>query len=188
MLTCSFDDRRRRQRSTSGTVPSRNESTSLFCETPYCPRVKATTAKTFAPCAAVIVLGACEDMDGWRWRSERGRHVHRAGGAAVPDLDIEASGSARLVVRQSGAEVTIDGSLTLAGVTTEIPAFTGRVSATGFFTTTEHGVSGTASDATCGRYLPRSSSLTFADGTARLVENVSTDYCGNIHLSGTLTR
>ena len=123
----------------------------------------------------------CEDMTG-------GGGVPNVAGTYTgpvvlrfPDLDDEASGSARLVARQSGAEVTIDGSLTLAGVTTEIAAFTGRVSATGFFTTTEHGVSGTASDATCGRYLPLSSSLTFADGTARLVENVSTDYCGNIH-------
>ena len=146
--------------------------------------------KAAAVVAAVIVIAACDDMTG-------------AGAAGVPsvagtysgpvvlrfpDLAVETTGSARLTVVQSGAEVTISGSLTLAGVTTEVTAFTGRINATGFVSVTESGVTGTASDATCGRYYPVSGSLTFAGGQARLVENVTTDYCGNIHLSGTLTR
>ena len=138
--------------------------------------------------AVVIVLGACDDMTG-------GSGVPNVAGTysgpvllRFPDLNIEVDSTARLTVVQSGEEVTIHGSLTLAGVTSEIPAFTGTINSTGFFTVTGHGVAGTSSDATCGQYRPVSSSLTFDDGTARLVENVSTDFCSNIHLSGTLTR
>ena len=103
-------------------------------------------------------------------------------------LGTELEGSAQLTAVQSGAEVTVHGSVTFLGVTAEVAAFTGTINSTGFFTTTENGVSGTSSDPTCGRYRPMSSSLTFSGREARLVENAGTDYCGNIHLSGTLTR
>ncbi len=136
--------------------------------------------------AAVLALGACDmtggvpDVAG----TYEGPVLMR-----FPDLDnLDVRGSARLSVVQDGSEVTIAGSLTLAGTTAEVPAFTGEVSATGFVTVTQSGVSGTASDTTCGTYRPVSSSLTFDGDEARLVENVSTTYCGNIHLSGTLTR
>ena len=138
--------------------------------------------------AVVIVLGACAEM------TDSGGVPNVAGTYSGPvllrfsELDIEADGTSRLTVVQSREEVTIYGSLTLAGVTAEIPAFTGTINSTGFFTVTGHGVAGTVSDATCGEYRTISSSLTFDAGEARLVENVSTDFCGNIHLSGTLTR
>ena len=89
---------------------------------------------------------------------------------------------------QSGAEVTISGTVTLAGTTVEVTSFTGTINATGFFTAMDTGVSGTVSDETCGRYRPMSSSLTFSGREVRLVENAGSDYCGNVHLSGTLTR
>ena len=103
-------------------------------------------------------------------------------------LGTELEGSAQLTAVQSGAEVTVHGSVTFLGVTAEVAAFTGTINSTGFFTATENGVSGTSSDPTCGRYRPMRSSLTFSGREARLVENAGTDYCGNIHLSGTLTR
>jgi hypothetical protein len=135
---------------------------------------------------AALALTACDSMTGG---------VPQVAGTYTgpvvlrfPSLGTEFEGSARLTAVQSGAEVTVHGSLTLLGVTTEVTAFTGTINSTGFFTVTENGVSGTASDPICGRYRPMGSSLTFSGREARLVENVGTDDCGNIHLSGTLTR
>ena len=78
--------------------------------------------------AAVVALGACDmtggvpDVAG----TYEGPVLMR-----FPDLDnLEVRGSARLRVVQDGSEVTIAGSLTLAGITAEVPAFTGQVSAT----------------------------------------------------------
>ena len=135
---------------------------------------------------AALALTACDNMTGG---------VPQVAGTYTgplvflfPDLGIETESTARLTVVQAGAEVTVSGSLTIAGTTIGVTAFTGMINSTGFFTTTDDGVSGTTSDATCGTYRPVSSSLTFSGREARLVESASTDYCGNIHLSGTLTR
>ena len=57
-------------------------------------------------------------------------------------LGTELEGSAQLTAVQSGAEVTVHGSVTFLGVTAEVAAFTGTINSTGFFTTTENGVSG----------------------------------------------
>ena len=149
-------------------------------------RVKAT--RIMKTTMAVVALGACDDM------TAGGGIPNVVGTYTGPvllrftDAGIEASGSARLTVVQSGSEITVGGSLTLANVTSEIAAFQGEVSKTGFVTVTASGVSGTAYDVTCGFYYPVSSSLTFSGDTARLVEHVGTDYCGNVSLSGTLTR
>ena len=135
---------------------------------------------------AALALTACDNMTGGVPQvagTYTGPVVFR-----FPDLGLEAAGRARLTVVQSGAEVTIGGSLTVAGTTADVTSFTGMINSTGFFTATAHGVSGTVSDATCGTYRPVSSSLTFSGREVRLVENVNTDYCGNIQLSGTLTR
>ena len=140
---------------------------------------------TKAAVAAVVLiaLAAC-DMTG----------VPRVAGTYTGPLVFrilgeEVRGTARLVVTQSGDQVTVNGTLTLAGVTSDLAAFTGTINATGNFTTTQHGVvDQTPTDATCGELRPRSSSLTFSNGTAKLVQNVNTDRCGLLQMTATLTR
>ena len=92
-------------------------------------RVKATrTMKTIMAVLAVVALGACDDM------TAGGGIPNVAGTYTGPvllrftDAGIETSGSARLTVVQSGSEITVGGSLTLANVTSEIAAFQGEVS------------------------------------------------------------
>ena len=98
------------------------------------------------------------------------------------------TGSMRMVVVQAGAQLTITGSMTLLGETVELPAVTGTVNETGFFTATAGGFSGTVSDETCGTLTTTSATLTFSGSTARITETATTEFCGNIQLSGTLTR
>ena len=100
---------------------------------------------------AALTLTACDDMTGGAGGVPRvagtyeGPMVYR-----FPDLGIEIPARARLTVVQSGAEVTIGGSVTLAGTTVAVTSFTGMINSTGFFTATDDGVSGTVSDETCG--------------------------------------
>lgn len=91
-------------------------------------------------------------------------------------------------VVQAGAQLTITGSITLLGQTVPLPAFTGTVNSTGFFTASGTGFSGAVDDATCGLVSTANATLTFSGNTARYVENTTTDFCGNWAFSGTLTR
>ena len=95
---------------------------------------------------------------------------------------------ARLTVVQSGSQLTITGSLTVFGQTVQLPAVTGTVNETGFFTATAGGFATSVDDTTCGRIAVTSATLTFAGNTARYVENDKTDFCGNWLFSGTLTK
>ena len=97
-------------------------------------------------------------------------------------------GSARFDVAQAGAQLTITGSITFLGETAQLPAITGTINATGFFTPTSGGVAGAVNDPDCGRITPASASITFSGRTMRLVETAFTDFCGNFELSGTLSR
>ena len=98
------------------------------------------------------------------------------------------TGSMRMVVVQAGSQLTITGSMMFLGETVELPAVTGTVNETGFFTVTAGGFSGTVSDETCGTLTTTSATLTFSGSTARITETATTEFCGNIQLSGTLTR
>ncbi len=94
----------------------------------------------------------------------------------------------RIVVVQSGSQLTITGALTVEGTTINLPAVTGVVNETGFFTATGGGVGGSVDDPSCGLITPISTSLTFSGNTARYVENDNTQFCGQWAFSGTLTR
>ena len=71
-------------------------------------------------------------------------------------------GSARFDVAQAGAQLTITGSITFLGETAQLPAITGTINATGFFTPTSGGVAGAVNDPDCGRITPASASITFS--------------------------
>ena len=103
-------------------------------------------------------------------------------------LSTELTGSMRMTVVQSGAQITVNGSVTFLGETEELPAFTGTINETGFVTVTGGGFSGTVSDPDCGTIATTSGTLTFSGRTARIHETATTDFCGNFTLSGTLTR
>ena len=98
------------------------------------------------------------------------------------------TGSMHMVLVQAGAQLTITGSMMLLGETVELPAVTGAVNETGFFTATAGGFSETVSDETCGTLTTTSATPTFSGSTARITETAAAEFCGNIQLSGTLTR
>ena len=95
----------------------------------------------------------------------------------------------RMVVVQAGAQLTITGSMSFGGQTIDLPAITGTINQTGFFTITAGGYyEDAADDGECGRITPTSSSLTFSGRTARYQESADSQHCGSLQLSGTLTR
>ena len=108
----------------------------------------------------------------------------------VPAAGLTLTGSGRAVVVQSGNQITINGSLTFGGVETVLPAVTGTINETGFFTVTASGaIPGpptTLSD--CGLLTLASQSLTFAGRSLTFEEGYQTTFCGPITLAATLTR
>ena len=113
-------------------------------------------------------------------------------GTYTGPLDLTIAGltvtlSARMTVVQSGAQLTITWSALFAGETVQLPAITGNINQTGFFTATS-GFSSNIDDPNCGRITTTSSILTFSGNTARYVETATSSFCGNISISGTLTR
>ena len=103
-------------------------------------------------------------------------------------LQVEEAGTGRFVVVQSGSELTISGSVTVAGETYELAATTGTVNATGFYTPTSGGSGVAEDDPTCGAITNYSESLTFIGRTMRITVSWQTAECGRFDISGTLTR
>lgn len=105
-------------------------------------------------------------------------------GPLSEDLDV------RLVVSQAGSQLTITGSASLGGQTTQLPPLLGAVNSTGSFRFTVGG-SGNGDilrDRRCGETAPTGGSITFSGRTLRYVETHQSEFCGNIEISGTLTR
>jgi hypothetical protein len=92
-----------------------------------------------------------------------------------------------LTVTQVGEQVTISGSMLIDGQNVSVPAMTGTVNATGFFTLTS-GTWSAAYDPLCGNHRVIDGSLTFSDRTALYVKHETTDFCGSWALSGTLAK
>ena len=91
------------------------------------------------------------------------------------------SGTGRMEVAQAGDQLTITGSITLGGQTIQIPAVTGTLNATGFFTIAAGStVVDTIQDQTCGTMRASRSTLTFSGRTARYVEELTTTRCGPV--------
>ena len=96
--------------------------------------------------------------------------------------------STQMNVVQSGSQLTITGSVSFSGQTIQLPAVTGNVNETGFFTATSGGAASEVSDPDCGLITTTSFTLAFSGNTARYVEIATTTSCGLWNLSGTLTR
>ena len=108
---------------------------------------------------------------------------------SAPALSAQAlTGSARMVVVQSGSQLTITGSVTFLGETAALPAITGTVNSTGFFTATAGGVTGSVADETCGAIRPTAGTITFSGRTMEIYESATTDFCGSFQITGNLRR
>ena len=140
-----------------------------------------------------LVISACGDDGGPTTPS--GPQYPQVAGTYSGPLTVSFSivsdtltGSMRMVVVQAGAQLTVTGSLTFLGETVDLPAVTGTVNETGFFTTSAGGFTGAVSDETCGTLTTTSDTLTFSGSTARISESATSEFCGSIQVSGTLTR
>ena len=99
-----------------------------------------------------------------------------------------ANASARLNVVQAGSQLTLTGSVTIFGQIVQLPAVTGNINQTGFFTATSGGGASTGADPTCGVITTTSVTLAFSGNTATYTEAANTQFCGNWAFAGTLTR
>ena len=107
------------------------------------------------------------------------------------DRGTSVEGSMRLIVEQSGSDVTLSGSLTIADITVNLTAVSGIVTNTGAFVATSSGVidaEAALESSLCGRARPITASLAFSGGTVRIEESADTEYCGRISLHATLKR
>lgn len=98
------------------------------------------------------------------------------------------TGTMIMTVVQAGDQLTITGSVTFLDETSQLPAITGTINETGFFTVTAGGSSPRESHPECGSMTTTSSTLNFSDQTARFHQSVSTTYCGSLSFDATLTR
>ena len=98
------------------------------------------------------------------------------------------TGTMSINVVQQDDQLTVTGSITVLGTTSQLPAITGTINETGFFTATSGGASGSAPDPTCGVITTTSSTLNFSGDTARFHETATTDYCGSWAFDATLAR
>lgn len=98
------------------------------------------------------------------------------------------AGQMNLTVVQADDQLTITGSATILGSTIQLPAITGTVNETGFFTATAGGAAGTVSDPNCGTITTTSATLNFTGDSARYHETATTSWCGAWAFDATLTR
>ena len=150
------------------------------------PGSPGSIARRTAPAWLILLVVACSDLIGPSFPDVAGTYtgtvtLSLTGGGSV-------DGSMSMVVAQSDEQLTITGSITFLGETTQLPAVTGTINETGFFTATAGGFSGTTSDPQCGTWTTTSATLSFSGGTARLQESASSAFCGTLNLFGTLTR
>ena len=104
-------------------------------------------------------------------------------------LGVEANaGTMTATVAQSGNQVTINASV--AGpISRTLPTLTGTINETGLFTATAGGGSrGPFNDPDCGQIQITSATLAFVGSTMTIVEDATSEFCGQISLEATLTR
>ena len=103
-------------------------------------------------------------------------------------LDASISVDMSIRVIQSGNEVTITGSVTAQGQTTQLDAITGTVNSTGFLTVTGNGTYDGLEIPGCGAVTPVSGSLVFSSGSVRVTESANVSNCGLLSFSATLRK
>ena len=130
---------------------------------------------------------ACDNITGPSYPDVAGTYS----GPLVWSLSIDptpVTGTMSITVVQQDSQLTVTGSITMLGTTSQLPAITGTINETGFFTATSGGAAGNIPDPTCGVITTTSSTLTFSGNSARFHETASTQYCGSWSFDATLTR
>ncbi len=106
-----------------------------------------------------------------------------------PDASESLNGTMRLVVTQSGSQVTLNGTIMILGSTEEIPETVGTINEDGEFTFPDDDFAGTMPDPECGETRVTSITLLFLpDGTAVFNQLFETAECGDITAAATMTR
>ena len=137
----------------------------------------------------VAVLAGCSAESSPRYPQLAGTYTGPAT-ITVFATGVTITGSGQAVVVQSRNELTISASLTFEGVESVLPAVTGTINETGFFTLTASGaVPGPPVVlGNCGVLTLTSQSLTFAGRTLTFQESARTTFCGSLTLAATFTR
>lgn len=106
-----------------------------------------------------------------------------------PDSSESLNGTMRLVVTQSGSQVTLNGTITILGTTEEIPQTVGSINEDGEFTFPGDDFEGAMPDPECGESRITSITLLFLpDGTAVFNQLFETAECGDFTVAATMTR
>ena len=95
----------------------------------------------------------------------------------------------RVEVVQSDRQMTVSGTETILGEPPRaMPAVTGTVSVTGFFTPQGAPRIGTWDDVKCGRIVSTKNTLAFANSNLRITETILTPMCGSVLFSALLIK
>ena len=105
-----------------------------------------------------------------------------------PDDSETLNGTMRLVVTQSGSQVTLNGTITILGTTEEIPPTVGTIDGDGEFTFPGDDFQGAMPDPGCGEVRVTSITLVFLDGMAIFNQVFETTECGDLTVAATMTR
>lgn len=134
---------------------------------------------------AVFALAGCDSTTAPEYPDVAGDYT----GSLTATTDAGSfTGQMSMLVVQHDDGLTITGSISILGETFHLPALTGRISKTGFFTLTGGGVATATSDPECGTVTAAAFTLTFRDDTARLHESSTTTRCGTLAYNAQLTR
>lgn len=134
---------------------------------------------------AVLVLAGCDSTTAPEYPDVAGNYT---GSLTVTTDGERFTGQMSMFVVQHDDGLTITGSIDILGESFHLPAITGRISKTGFFTLTAGGVATATSDPECGTVTAAAFTLTFVDDTARLHESSTSTHCGTFAYDAQLTR
>jgi ABC-type phosphate transport system substrate-binding protein len=98
-------------------------------------------------------------------------------------------GSAVITVNQSGSSVTLTGTISFDGSSTQLAPFQCQVDATGFVSACQGGSGNSVlNDPDCGTVRGTATSAAFHGSSLDYSESATTTRCGDWHVFGTLTR
>ena len=109
---------------------------------------------------------------------------------AVTGQGLSEAGTGEIGVTQAGSTVTLIATWTFFDQTYQDPSVTGTISATGLFTRSGGEVQAPAADIAegCGSITSQTLTVSFSGNTMRYSDTEQTELCGQVGISGTLTR
>ena len=109
---------------------------------------------------------------------------------AATGIGLNEAGTGEIGVTQAGSTVTLVASWTFLGTTFQDPSVSGTIDATGLFTRSGGEVQSPTVDFAedCGSITSQTLTVAFSGNTMRYSDTEQTELCGQIGISGTLTR